>query len=109
MDGGGNGWGLVLSFGGIYPTREEEHAFVQGFEMGCLDALMNGGTVAEIERTMHTANRAMVERAAAAYGWSLEITPCMDGAGNDVPDYIMIKMSKTTAARPNPHGLRVVK
>lgn len=96
------GWGLVLSFSGLYQTMPEEHAFVHGVEFGQLWHRMSSGAEAEIETATHTENRTVIERAAAAKGWHAEIKP------SDVPGWDLTVLRKVRAERINPHGLKVV-
>lgn len=95
-------YGLVLSFTGLYESIEEEHAFVHGFEAGKIWTRMKSGLEAEIEATTHAVNRVVIERAAIADGWVCEIKP----TGTEGWDYINLR--KVSAAKINPHGLRVV-
>ncbi len=97
------GYGLVLSFAGLYPTMPEEHAFVHGVELGKLYEQMTAGLVAEIETVTHAENREIIARAAASLGWELECTP------SEVAGWDLTKLAKTRVSRPNPHGLRVAK
>lgn len=96
------GWGLVLSFAGLYATIEEEHAFVHGFEFREIYADMKANKMLTIERTAHVENRKVIERAAAALGWSFEATPS-ESSGWDC-----IKLVRVRPERNNPHGLKVV-
>jgi hypothetical protein len=101
------GWGLVVSFGDLYQTMPEEHAFCHGVEFGCLWARMKSGTEAEIEGTFHSENKTVIERACASQGWSVTFEPSLcDGIAID--GWLTVKMKKTKAATHNPHGLRVV-
>lgn len=95
-------YGLVLSFDGLYPTMAEEHAFVHGVEFGRLWHRMRSGQEAEIEETVHAANRPTIERAAASQGWEVEFKD----AGE--PTWLFATLRKVKSERPNPHGLRVV-
>lgn len=94
-------YGQLLSFNGLQFGESTEHAFVHGVEFGQLWALMRGGTVAEISETIHAINREVVERAAAAEGWTAEFRDVADG-------WIVVDMKKSQASRRNPSGLRVV-
>ena len=96
------GWGLVLSFSGLYQSMPEEHAFVHGVEFGRLWDRMSSGTEAEIETATHPENRTVLERAAAAKGWDVEIKP------SDIPGWDLTTLRKVRAERSNPHGLKVV-
>lgn len=100
----GSGWGLVLSFSGIDFGDNTEHAFVHGFEAGQIWQRMVAGHEAEIDTTCHKANRTLIERAAAAQGWSADIED-VPGCGDH---YIRVRLTKTAPAKHNPHGLRVV-
>ena len=96
------GYGLLLSFSGLYPTMPEEHAFVHGVEFGGIWARMRAGAEAEIEATVHAANRGAITRATASQGWSVEWTV------TDYPEWVVCMLRKIETARHNPHGLRVV-
>lgn len=108
-DGQSTGFGLVLSFSGLYPTMAEEHAFVHGVEFGKLWERMVGGSESEIEGTFHAANRMIIERASASQGWDCEIRDATDEAGSSYSEWLFVKLTKTRAAKPNPHGLKVIK
>jgi hypothetical protein len=96
-------YGLVVSFSDLYPTMEQEHAFVHGVEFGGLWERMRSGTEAEIAVTTHAANRTVIQRAAASQGWDVECRP------TDVEGWDFTVLRKTKALdKPNPHGLRVV-
>lgn len=95
-------YGLIISFSGVDFGSDPEHAFVHGVEWGQLWQRMRSGTEAEIEQCFHTANRVLIERAAAADGWDVQITP------TEFAEWINVKLAKQRAARQNPHGLRVV-
>jgi hypothetical protein len=98
------GWGLVVSFSGLYPTMAEEHAFVHGVEFGALDWRMEHGQEAEIRLPTHTANRKVIQRAAATRGWEVASKP------SEIEGWDYTELRKVAAQkRPNPHGLRVVK
>jgi hypothetical protein len=92
---------LVLSFSGLYPTMEQEHAFFDGVEFGQIWARMSSGAEAEIETTTHETNREVIARAAAAKGWTVECKPVTAGWDSTT-------LRKVRAEKPNPHGLRVV-
>lgn len=96
-----NSWGLVLSFTGLDFGETTEHAFVHGVEFGQILQRMLESREAEIEQLIHTINCTAIERACAAQGWSAEFRDMADG-------YTTAVLRKTSAARPNPHGLRVV-
>ena len=96
------GYALVLSFDGIRKTQEEGHAFTHGVEFGMLWARMKAGAEAEIAQCFATANREVIERAAAAEGWDVEIKP------TDYAEWIDVRLVKSKTAKSNPHGLRVV-
>ena len=98
----GTTFGLVLSFSGLYQTMPEEHAFVHGVEFGGLWAAMTAGQAAEIEKTVHTVNREIIERAAVSQGWVAEFKT------TTIPEWLECTLTKTASAKPNPHGLRVV-
>ena len=95
-------YGLVLSLSGLYPSIQEEHAFVHGVEFGQLWHRMSSGREAEIELATHEANREVIARAAAAKGWALECKP------SGTPTWDFTTLRKTKTERPNPHGLRAV-
>lgn len=95
-------YGLVVSFAGLYPTDAEEHAFVHGVEFGRLWHRMRSGAEAEIEETVHTANRAVIERTCASQGWEVEFKDTGE------PSWLFATLRKVRAEKPNPHGLRVV-
>lgn len=97
-----SGFGLVVSFSGLPFGDNTEHAFVHGVEFGQLWQRMCSGTESEISGTFHTANRDVIERACAAEGWTVEVKP------TDYDEWIEATISKTTKARTNPRGLRVV-
>lgn len=96
-------WGLAVSFAGLDFGDSAEHAFVHGVEFGQLWQRMRHGSEAEIDTTIHVANRAAIERACAADGWSCEITD------SDVEGWAFASLKKTAKAGGNPHGLRLVK
>lgn len=102
------GWGLALSFAGLFPpaadgaASPEEVAFVLGFEVGQIWQRMCDGREAEIRQTCQSQNRIVIERAAAARGWTVEITQTA------YPEWVDVTLVKAGPARYNPHGLRVV-
>lgn len=95
-------YGLVLSFDGLYPTMAEEHAFVNGVEFGQLWHRIRAGREAEIDETVHAANRTTIERAAASQGWQAEFKDTGE------PTWLFVTLRKVRAERQNPHGLRAV-
>lgn len=96
-------YGLVVSFAGLYPTDVEEHAFVHGVEFGRLWHRMRSGAEAEIDETVHAANRAVIERSAASQGWDVEFRDTGE------PTWLFVALRKTRSEKRNPHGLRAVK
>lgn len=94
-------YSMILSLANLYPTVAEEHAFIHGLEFGGIYGRMRSGNEAEIEETTHVANREVFQRAAAAEGWTIEVTPHCD-------TWDQTKLIKTGEAKSNPHGLRVV-
>jgi hypothetical protein len=96
-------YGLVVSFAGLYPTDAEEHAFVHGVEFGRLWHRMRSGEEAEMEETVHAANRAVIERTCASQGWIAEFRETGE------PSWLFVTLRKVKAERRNPHGLRAVK
>lgn len=96
------GWGLLVSFSGLYQTGAEEHAFVHGVEFGRIFHRMCSGAEAEIEEMVHADNRAVIERAAASQGWAVEFRDTGE------PTWLSMTMRKVRAERRNPHGLRAV-
>lgn len=97
------GYGLVVSFSGLYSTDAEERAFVHGVEFGRLWHRMRSGQEAEMEETVHTVNRGVIERAAASQGWDVEFRDSGE------PSWLFMILRKTKPERRNPHGLRAVK
>lgn len=95
-------YSMRLSLANLYSTDAEEHAFIHGVEFGGIYGRMLSGNEAEIEEATHVANREVFARAAAAEGWSIEVTP-VDA------DWDTTRMTKTAPAIENPRGLRVVK
>lgn len=95
-------YSLVLSFGGLYPTMAEEHAFTHGFAFAEIWQRMRSGQEAEIIETTISANREIISRAAASQGWQLVVEP------TDVEGWDTTKLTKVRAERSNPHGLKVV-
>lgn len=93
---------LILSFSGLYSTMPEEHAFVHGVEFGRLWDQMRAGRDAEIEQTVHAANRVVIERAAISQGWAVEFK------ATDYPEWLYVQMTKAGPERRNPHGLKIV-
>jgi hypothetical protein len=91
-------YGLVVSF------EDQSASYVHGWEAGGIWQRMRSGAEAEIEATVHTANRETLSRMAVAEGWSIEFKP------TEFDEWTQLAMSKTAKApeRPNPHGLRVV-
>lgn len=96
-------YGLVVSFSGLYLTDAEEHAFVHGVEFGRLWHRMRSGQESEIDETVHAANRAVIERAAASQGWEVEFTDTGE------PTWLFASLRKVKPGSQNPHGLRVVR
>jgi len=96
-------YGLVLSFSGLDYGASAEHAFVHGFEVGQIWQRMRSGAEAEISAMIHTINRVVIERAAAADGWDCEITT------TSIPEWSEVALTKRRAAMANPHGFQVVK
>lgn len=103
-----SGWGLVLSFSGLYPNIEQERAFTYGFEAGQIWMRMKTGTEGEIDIMINEPNRVIVERMCAAEGWDVQFSTTKDETGIEYPTYLDVKMQKRRLAKPNPHGLRVV-
>lgn len=95
-------YSLVLSFDGLPFAPDPEHAFTHGVEFGMLWSRMKGGQEAEIAQCFSSANRVVIERAAAAEGWSVETK------STEYPEWIDVRLTKTAPAKLNPHGLRVV-
>lgn len=102
------GFGLILSFSGLYATMPEEHAFVHGVEFGKLWERMVGGSESEIEGTFHSANKTIIERACASQGWDCEVQVATDESGKVFDEWLFAKLTKARASKPNPHGLKVV-
>lgn len=103
------GWGLALSFAGLFPPAAdgaappEEVSFIRGFEAGQIWQRMCDGREAEIRQICHSENRVVIERAAAAKGWTVEI------GKTAYPEWVDVTLVKAGPSRHNPHGLRVVK
>lgn len=98
------GYSLELSFANLYPTMDEEHAFVQGVEFGRILFLMDGGATTEICTNTRMENRTVIARAAAAYGWDASIQP------SGTPGWDITLLTKRQApAISNPRGLRIVR
>lgn len=91
-------YGLIVSF------EDQSDSYVHGWEAGGLWQRMRSGIEAEIEATVHTANRETISRMCVAEGWSVEFT------ATEYPEWLQMAMTKDRKApeRPNPHGLRVV-
>lgn len=91
-------YGLIVSF------EDQSPSYVNGFEAGGIWERLRSGNEAEIEVTIHTANRETVSRMCVAEGWSVEFK------GTEYEEWTEAKLSKTGKApeRPNPHGLRLV-
>jgi hypothetical protein len=101
------GWELVVSFSGLYPTMEQEHAFVHGVEYGMLWNRIQSGQEAEIEGTFHVSNRTVIERTCASQGWDVEFSKC-EAEGQSFDEWLFAKLTKKKAAIHNQHGLRIV-
>lgn len=90
-------YGLLVSF------EDQSDSYVHGFEAGMLSVRMKDGTEAEVEATIHTANKETVSRMAIAYGWSAEFK------STEFEEWTTVELVKQSAPqRVNPHGLRVV-
>lgn len=100
-------YGLLISFTGVPFGDSTEHAFVHGAEFGQLWQRMRSGREAEIKGTFHAVNRMAIERAAAADGWSCEFSE-VSYETTTFDDWVNVTLRKIAAAKPNPHGLRVV-
>jgi hypothetical protein len=96
------GYSLLLSFEGLYPSMEEEHAFVHGVEFNEIWRRMRDGKEAEIETATHVENRKIICRAAASQGWDAEIAP------SGIEGWDTTKLRKVRPERHNPHGLRLI-
>lgn len=99
---GEDGYGLVVSFGGLDFGATVEQAFVHGAEFGQIWQRMQSGAEAEIETTIHTINATVISRAATADGWDCLITP------SEVDGWSSCLLVKRRVATANPHGLRIV-
>lgn len=91
-------YGLIVSF------PDQSDSFVHGYEAGMLATDMRRGDVAEIERTVHSANREVITRLCMAEGWSVRFTPTDYSEWDEV---LMVKSSQAHEC-PNPRGLRLV-
>lgn len=91
-------YGLVVSF------EDQSASYVNGWEAGGIWQRMRSGTEAEIDTTVHAANRETLNRMAIAEGWSVEFV------STEYEEWLTMKMEKraTAPSRNNPHGLRVV-
>lgn len=90
-------YGLIVSF------EDQSASFVNGFEAGELWQRMRNGAEAEIEATVHTANRETITRMGIAEGWAVEFS------ATEYEEWITLRMTKQMAPpRVNPHGLRIV-
>ena len=97
-----DGYVLLLSFEGLYPTMAEEHAFVHGVEFNEIWRRMRDGKEAEIDTATHVENRIVIYRAAASQGWDVEIVP------SEIEGWDTTKLRKARSERHNPHGLRLI-
>jgi len=74
-------YGLVMPFlpvtskGGPY----DDGAYVAGFEMGRLDALLSAHVFARHEATVHTANQEQADLIAMKHGYRMELVTGQDG------------------------------
>jgi len=101
MDENETTYGLVLSFDGLFPTSEQERAFVLGYEFAKVYEKMRAGNDAELAETVHIENRTIIERACAAEGWQMEVS-------SEDDHWLGVVLRKVRGAKTNPHGLRVV-
>lgn len=75
------GYGLVMPFLPVTSKggRYDDDAYVAGFEMGRLDALLAARVFARHEATVHTANQEQADLIAMRHGYRMELVTGGDG------------------------------